>query len=450
MIRTELRGHQKEAVEEALPFDGFLLVPEQRTGKCLISLKLVDIRKPKNLWIVCPIQAIKTWKTEIAKHLQVDWDCKLVIVNYEELSIRRKMYYKMAKKIGRENLMIIGDELHKIKRRGSKISRALRQLSKYAKYKLGLTGTPIGNGLHDIWALMDFVDKSVFGPWSDRVNKKTGEVTTHGFESNHLIYGGFKGFKITGYKDEQKIWEKFHSRSYRVTLREARGKKFPLKMVHRKIWVDLESEAREFYERLEDELEAVVNQKKVKVPVVVALTMKLQQVTGGYVIDSEDGEVHQVGRSKMKALKNYARARRFYGQKFVIVSRFIHEIEEISLMLDYLHTTWKVVRGGEPYDGHFDTDAIIIQVQSGVAVDMALANYVLFYSWDFSYINYEQVKFRVLNFEKPWVSFSYLLTRDTIDEQIYQAVTRKKNLAQLVLDKFRKQRYDRKSRKQSG
>lgn len=451
MIKTSPRGdYQREAVECALAFDGFLVTAEQRTGKCWIALSVVDQRKPKHLWIVCPIQAFKTWKAQIAQHLKVDWDCQLLMINYEEMIAGKKDYYKLIRKLKSEGVMIIADEIHRIKRRGSQSSRVLRQLAKSARYRLGLTGTPIGNCLKDGWAQLDFADKTVFGPWADKINKKTKEIERVGFESRYLIYGGFKDFKVIGYNHEEELREKFASRSYRVTLREARGRDFPLKLQLRKTRMELSKPAQELYLELEEELIAEVNKRKVKVPVVVALAMKLQQICGGSIIDSEEKEVHRVDFGKEDALRKLALVHKRRGQKFLVVCRFLHEIESIQEDFFYHNISSKRVVGGEPYDGRFDTDCLILQVQSGVAVDMSTADHTIFYSWDYSYINYEQVKFRILDFTKPFASFHFLIVRDSIDELIYQAVTRKKKLAHLVLDKYRKQRHDRKSRIQPG
>lgn len=451
MIKTPPRGeYQKEAVAAALEHDGFLITCEQRTGKCWIALNIIDARKPRHLWIVCPIQAFKTWKTQIAEHLQVDWECQFMMINYEEMLANKKSYYKLAKKIKHEGLMIVADEVHRIKRRGSGISRTLRQLKKYAKYRLGLTGTPIGNCLQDAWAQIDFADPKVFGPWSDKIHKKTKEILRVGFESRYLIYGGFGGFKVVGYNHEKELRKKIDSRSYRVTLREARGKDRPLKLKFERIFVNMNSSSWDLYRELEEELIVEVNKKKVSVPVVVALSMKLQQICGGFIIDTEEKEVHKIGMSKTNRLLRYALERKRLGQKFLIVCRFIHEIDHLQEELFYADISSKRVIGGEPYDHKFDTDCIILQVQSGVAVDMSPADYTIFYSWDYSYINYEQVKFRVLDFTKPFASFSFLIVRDSIDELIYEAVKRKKKLAHLVLDKYRKRKHDRKSRIQPG
>jgi hypothetical protein len=439
VIRTPLRPYQQEAVAKALPHDGFLLIPEQRTGKCLISLTIVDNRKPDILIIVCPIAAIKVWDKQIDQHLKADWNCQVVIVNYEELMRRRKQWYawaKKQKKLGKV-MMIIGDELHKIKKRGAKQSKATRQLSKYCKYRLGLTGTPIAQGIHDAWALCDFANKKLFGSFDTRFHKRTGAILHLGFSDRFLVMGGFKDKKVVGEKNREEFEKIFHSISYRITLREARGKDRPLKMRHTRVWVDLDTKTREFYDTLEEELIIEVNKKKVSVPLIISLSMKLQQIAGGFILD-HDKIPHRIGREKLRALKKVVKYFQFYGKKFVVVCRFIHEIMEIHRILGYFNISCKVVRGGEPFDGKFDTDAVILQVQSGIAVDMASASNLVFYSTDYSYLNYEQAKFRILDYDKPQASFYYLLARDTIDVQIYEAVRRKKNLAQLVLDRYRR------------
>jgi hypothetical protein len=431
----------EEAVVRSLAHDGFLVFAEQRTGKCWVTLSVVDKRKPRHLWIVCPLNAIKVWQREIAKHLKVDWHCNLVIINYEELLARKKQYYKQAQKIKSEGLMIVADEIHRIKRRGSSTSGALRTLAKRARYKLGLTGTPQGQGLHDYWAYFDFINKKIFGRYSDKVDKETGEILEEGFETKYLVMGGFRGLKPIGIQEDkmEKFLEILHTYSYRVTLREARGKDKPLITRTRKIDFDLDPATQRIYDELEEKLVVEVNRKKVKVPVVMALVMKLQQLTGGFVI-TEDGSPEVVGNEKLRRLLAWARERKESREKFVVVCRFLFEIERLRARLEARGITCQVVRGGSQFDNKFAEDCVLIQVQSGCAIDLAASDHTIFYSSDYSYLNHEQVRFRILNWDKPMASFYYLRARATIDEQIYAAVTRKKNLADVVLDKYRRKR----------
>lgn len=431
----------------ALAHDGFLIFAEQRTGKCWISLSIVDKRKPSYLYIICPLNAIEVWHKEIDKHLVADWKCHVVILNYEELVARKKQYYRDTKKIGKNNLMIIVDEIHRIKKRGNVTSQAVRTLGKRARYKLGLTGTPLGQGVQDAWAYFDFTNKSIFGRYSSVCDRYTGEILPHpitgepqiGFEDKYLIKGGFRNTKVIGVRKESmdEFYKKFHAHSYRVTLREARGKERPLIIRKRSILFDLEPATRAIYDELESELIVEVNRKTVKVPVVIALIMKLQQLTGGFVI-TEDGSPEIVGNEKLRQLLEIARVLKDEKKKIVVVCRFLFEIERIRARLESRGISCQVVSGGNRFNDQFEEDAVVMQVQMGCAVDMSASDHTVFYSSDYSYLNHEQVKFRILNWDKPCASFYYLRARDTIDEQIYQAVTRKKNVADVVLDKYRR------------
>ena len=138
MIRTELRSYQREAVDAALAHDGFAFFPEQRTGKCLTSLAVVDERKPECLLIICPKKAVLTWETELDLHLDVDWDCQIYIITYQEpvknLKLRRQ-WYRWSQEFADHGgtLMVIVDEAHMIKKPGTAQSKFVRTIAKRKK-----------------------------------------------------------------------------------------------------------------------------------------------------------------------------------------------------------------------------------------------------------------------------------------------------------------------------
>ena len=72
MLKKTLRWFQDEAVAKALPHPGFMLFMEQRTGKTLTSLALVQKRKPKFLFIVTVKRGVAVWKKEIKESLKID------------------------------------------------------------------------------------------------------------------------------------------------------------------------------------------------------------------------------------------------------------------------------------------------------------------------------------------------------------------------------------------
>lgn len=430
MIRTALRATQLEAVERAISFDGFLILSEQRVGKTLTALAIVDRRKPSHLVIVCPLAAIPEWDAQIRQHLFADWKCHLTVINYEELSRnkkKRRAYFKWAKSIGKQAMLIV-DEIHWIKRRGSGFSKSVRTFARRFKYRLGLTGTPIAQGIWDAWALMDFADKTVFGKYEE-------------FAERYVELGGFRGEKPIGSRNLDEFNERFHSRSYRITLREAKretGKTLAIR--RRKVYFDLTPETEALYRILEKQLRLEVNARKIKIKSMMTAVIKLQQLTGGSVIETpEFGSaryVHHLSNEKLLALKSVLPE--LIGSKFIVVCRFIHEIERLEQYLTRKGLTVKVVRGGHRFDRKFEQDVILMQVRSGVAVDMSAADAIVFYSTDYSYLNYEQARFRILSYDKLHARYYFLLGRCTIDELIYETISRKKKLADIVCDHYRR------------
>lgn len=81
-----------------------------------------------------------------------DWD---VCVTSYEMVIREK---PMFKKFNWRYMVI--DEAHRIKNEKSKLSEFLREFK--TTNRLLLTGTPLQNNLHELWALLNFLLPDVF------------------------------------------------------------------------------------------------------------------------------------------------------------------------------------------------------------------------------------------------------------------------------------------------
>ena len=81
-----------------------------------------------------------------------DWD--VVITTYEVVNLEKSALTKIA-----WNYLII-DEAHRLKNEASQFSTTVRQLS--TKHRLLLTGTPLQNNLHELWALLNFLLPDIF------------------------------------------------------------------------------------------------------------------------------------------------------------------------------------------------------------------------------------------------------------------------------------------------
>lgn len=81
-----------------------------------------------------------------------------VVVTTYEMIVSSNMKNVLTSKLWWRVVVI--DEGHKIKNDGTSLSQAVRSMN--AQYRLLLTGTPLQNNLHELWAMLNFLDPVVF------------------------------------------------------------------------------------------------------------------------------------------------------------------------------------------------------------------------------------------------------------------------------------------------
>jgi len=454
LIKTQLRQYQKDAVEAALQFDGFAFFSEQRTGKCLPSIAVIDHHKPDAVVIVCPKKVVLTWDDELAFHLKLDWRCEIHIITYQEPVKNLKLrgyWYKWSTafvKAG-NTLMVIADESHFVKKPSASQSFFVRTLGKRATWRLALTGTPVDKGYEQFWGTFDFIQHGVAFP-----------ATYGGFKERYVVFDemerrdGRKYPVITGYDHVEEMLEIIDRYSYRITFNEARramGKK-PVRIHRRKEYFDLAPKSRRLYDELKEELRVTIEGLEINVPLPMTLTQKLQQICGGHLLHQTRLPGHrkktrvivQTGKEKLAKMMQILSG--IGDQKVVICCRFTHEIETIREEFDKFNWSYKEISGQSEWDGKFNVDFVILQVRSGLGFDLSAANTYIFYSWDHSYITFEQARMRIMNMEHTTqVNYHFLIARDSIEEEYYEAPIRKKDFASLVLDHYRKKKVPQRS-----
>ena len=79
---------------------------------------------------------------------------QVVVTTYEVANRERKMLQKFAWQY------LIIDEAHRIKNENAQFSQTVRML--HTRERLLITGTPLQNNLHELWALLNFLLPDVF------------------------------------------------------------------------------------------------------------------------------------------------------------------------------------------------------------------------------------------------------------------------------------------------
>jgi len=459
----KLRWYQRKAKRLALEHDGFLLYKKQGTGKTLTALSIVHHRfhhnQVRKLLIVGPLTPLDVWEEHIKKGLKHNlftdmpyhmtngrrlksWTdipnvsseaLHVITVNYE--SLRR---IAPILKRWRPDFLI-ADEVHKVKDRNSKQSKALYQISKRIRYKLGTSGTPDDGDAIDYWAQFRAICPEVFGVnWGDFATyylRKTG-------------YGYIK-FKVRKRKEKELI-AKIQSRMFRVE--EDVLNLNPV--IHVRYLFSLSDEGQRVYDQLSLEAVASLGDKSISTPIVLAKITRLSQITGGFIPDDE-GELHRVDRQKVRALKRIL-GRLEPDEKVVVFARFIPEVEAILQVFKQMDRRAVCIMGRvkplerkrvrKQFLRNPKVVGMVAQVRTGgVGVnEMAVASYGIFYSTTYSWIDFDQAIGRLQRSgQKKQVRFTHLIAKGTIDEIVYSTLREKQSTSNLILNLKRTHRWRR-------
>lgn len=168
--------YQKYAIEYIKSHPITALFLDMGLGKTVTTLTAIrdlmyDAFEVKRVLVIAPLRVARdTWPDELRKwdHLK-ELTCSVVVGTVAE---RRRALQQDADIyiVNRENLawlyensrldfdMVVLDELSSFKNHQSKRFRAMKALRPKVKRIVGLTGTPSGNGLMDLWAEFRILD----------------------------------------------------------------------------------------------------------------------------------------------------------------------------------------------------------------------------------------------------------------------------------------------------
>lgn len=443
---------------------GFGLLFEMGCGKTLTAIAIAgagyQMGKIDRLLIVAPTSVVAVWPKELREYAKFKYTCKtllgekqqrikqiddllkfpfkalkIAVINYE--STWRPEILEKLKEFDAD--MVIADESQRIKTYDAAQSKAMHELGDQARYKLILSGTPVQTVAIDIWSQYRFLDKSVFGE------------NFFKFRGRYAIMGGYGNKKIVGYRDLEGLIKKEHSIAFRVTKDEALDLPEQTFETRR---IQFSPKEKSLYERLKkDSYAELDNGGHITATTVLTKLLRLQQLTGGFLVQDEAQKPQLVSRAKLDALTDiivdYVIGS---GKKLVVFARFIAEVKAIiDLAAKVLPKDLKQVaiygdvkkedRGDIVKQFQEDPSTVLFVGQidtAGTGITLTAADTCVYYSKNFNYATYSQSLSRIHRIgQRNCCTYIDLEIEGTIDELISSALSRKEDMAKTVVDNWR-------------
>ncbi|MGN0706604.1 MAG: DEAD/DEAH box helicase [Faecalibacterium sp.] len=362
---------------------------------------------------------------------------KVAVINYE--STWREGIFERLLEYDAD--LIIADESQRIKTHDAAQSRTMHQLGDQARYKMILSGTPVQNEAVDIFSQYRFLDPTIFG------------TNFYAFRNRYAVMGGFNRKQIVQYRDLDQLIKKEHSIAYRVTKEEALD--LPEQTFQTRS-ITLSPKERSIYDRLRrDSVAELDGGGRITATTVLTKLLRLQQFTGGFLVEDESTKPEPVSTGKLDALSDIIEDYVLEGKKkLVIFARFIPEVMEIIKRTEKIiggKNGMKTVaiygeipkeqRGDIVQQFQTDPDTMVFVGQidtAGTGITLTAADTCVYYSVNFNYATYSQSLARIHRIgQRNACTYIHLVADNTVDSMILKSLSKKEDLAKTVVDDWR-------------
>jgi hypothetical protein len=435
-VSLQLRDYQRVALERLVePGRTFAaLWAEPRSGKTAVALKWVEAVKPKVAVIVGPKIAEGTWRAEAAKWLDTPYrfypltvgneypathmfkGVTLLFVNYEQFTKapwkRLRPYLVQLAKYAEGQGMMLLDESHIIKTPNSVMGKNIRPLAHSWRYRLLMTGTPVTNPnqVDAVYGQWTFLDPSIRDHWASAKDFREhfGEWTTH------------KGFpELVRPRNQYELNQYIQPN---VVTMVGPGEPVPVNRVHYQVPADVLQLHKDMLKKGVFEL----NGKDIIGLNPLVRLLRMRTLVAGWVKDDQGDSftVREAARARLGAL---GRVLSRCDGKVIIACTHLWEVRLVRRYLRVKGVGHLVITGATQNKNHIieafqkDREARVLVVQPrtvAMAVDISVANDLIWYTSDFNYVTFKQASDRIkLSPASPRVWF--LCGRGTVDEDVW-------------------------------
>jgi SNF2 family DNA or RNA helicase len=439
---------------------------EMGTGKSKVLLDnvamLFDKGKINSVLIVAPKGVYKNWfDSEIPEHLpehinrnvvlwkslvtrQQKLKCdslfdhdftklQILLMNVEALSTKKGLNFARQFLNVKRTLFAV-DESTTIKNPQAKRTKNILQLSKMAKYRRILTGSPVTKSPLDLYTQCFFLDPYLLD-----------HASYYSFRTRYALMrtANFNGRSVNivvGYHNLDELAKKLKPFSYRVLKDDCLD--LPAKTFMKRV-IQLTPEQKKVYSQMKAMALAELNGKMITTVNVITQLMRLQQITCGH-FKADDGSMQDIKNNRITELMDLLEE---VEGKAIIWAHWRHDIDIIVREITKLYPGSVVTYYGDTTVE--DRQKAIKEIQNpeskvrflvgtpqtaGYGITLTGASTMIYYSNGYDLEKRQQSEARIdrIGQKKP-MTYIDILAEDTIDEKIVKSLRKKVNIATEIM-----------------
>ncbi len=445
-MKLKPHDYQKYCIEKLINEKNVGLFLDMGLGKTLITLAALQALMYERFVVnKCLVIAPKkvaeaTWQNEMEKWTEFKFLRYSTVLGTQNQRIKALHTPADIYIINRDNVVwlvdyyqnrwpfdvVVCDEFSSFKNHSSKRFKALASIKPHIKRLIGLTGTPSPNGLLDLWAQLYLLDGG------ERLGKSFFAYRNAYFDSDYM------GFK---YEPKDFVPEHITKQISDICVSMKAEDYLTLPdMVENEIPVVLDSKAKRQYLQLEKEaVLELENAEDIDATSAAALSNKLLQLANGAVYD-EDRNWHEIHNCKIEAFMETIE--QLNGKSALVFYNFKHDLVRLQKALSKTKLRIKKLEGPEDQkawnDGRID---ILLTHPASSAYGLNLqqgGNHIIWFGLNWNYELYAQANKRLhRQGQQDTVFVHHLVVQGTRDEDVIQALARKENVQNYVLESLK-------------
>ena len=433
--------YQSYATEFILSHPISAVFLEMGLGKSVIPLSAIfdlclDSFLVCKVLVIAPLRVARdTWPAEIKKWDHLKGLSYSVVVGTEKERIDALKKQSTLYIINRENVdwlvhksgipfhfdMVVIDELSSFKSYGAKRFKSLLKVRPSVKRIVGLTGTPSSNGLMDLWAEFRILD----------LGQRLGRYISH-YRNTYFKPDKRNAQIIFSYKPlpgaEEEIYKQISDIT--ISMKSTDYLKMP-EYVCNEVFVTLSEKEWKVYSDFKEDMVANLGDEEIDAVNAAVLSGKLLQMANGAVYDSEN-KAHVIHDKKLDALEDLIEGAN--GKPVLVAYWYKHDLERIKERFPV-----RQIQSSKDIEDWNDGKipiAVIHPASAGHGLNLQSGGSTLiWFGLTWSLELYQQTNARLYRQgQKNTVIVHHIITKDTIDEDVLLALTKKEKTQDALID----------------